>query len=97
MKDQSDDPSPHEQTLLPLSYISLLKNAEVKWDETYLYDIVTARHGNYKPLQSWPPCDFKNKVKNNNNCTKKSSRRFKVVFVLQLSQSVNPLAGHAGF
>ena len=30
MKDRSDDPSHHERTLLPRSYISLLTEAEVK-------------------------------------------------------------------
>ena len=34
MKDRSDDPSHHERTLLPWSYISLLREREEKEKET---------------------------------------------------------------
>ena len=64
MKDQSDDPSHHERTLLPWSYISLLKysmtmlgcGVEIKqlWEITCMSIIILIKFYGFNPHSQFP-------------------------------------------
>ena len=53
MKDRSDDPSHHERTLLPRSYISLPRLPEIGWIEEWVHALIPTELDRY-PIRSTP-------------------------------------------